>query len=229
VNQTDDSIGQVLDALDQYGFADNTLVIVTSDNGSPGYAEADSPTASVMDRYGHHPSGPWRGMKGDAHEGGHRVPLLARWPGHIPAGTTCDETVCLVDLMATFAAITGGQLPADAAEDSYNILPALLAESHDQPLREATVHHALIGMFAIRQGPWKLILGLGSGGFTMPQNIAVADGPIGRNGVVGQLFNLEEDPQETRNLYQARPEVVRRLNDKLDEYRKSGRSAPLTH
>lgn len=223
VHETDHYIGQVLKALDRLDMARNTLVIISSDNGSPGYAEAESPTASVMDRYGHFPSGPFRGMKGDAFEGGHRVPLIARWPGRIPANAVSDEVVCLVDLMATFAKITGAKLPENAAEDSYDITAALTGEA-TKPIREATVHHALIGMFAIRQGRWKLIEGLGSGGFTMPQHIPLKPAPEGKNGVGGYLFDMGNDPGETRNLYREHPEIVERLSALLNRYRESGRS-----
>ncbi len=224
VHETDHFIGEVLKTLERLDMARNTLVIVTSDNGSPGYAEAESPTASVMDRYGHFPSGPFRGMKGDAFEGGHRVPFIARWPGKIPANTVSDEVICLVDLMATFANLTGANLPEDAAEDSWDITAALTGEKGSKPIREATVHHALIGMFAIRQGRWKLIEGLGSGGFTMPQHIPLKPAPVGRNGVAGYLFDLEADPGETRNLYSEHPEIVDRLSKLLERYRQSGRS-----
>lgn len=224
VHETDHYIGEVLKTLDRLDLARDTLVIVTSDNGSPGYAEAESPTASVMDRYDHYPSGPFRGMKGDAFEGGHRVPFIVRWPGHIPANSVSDEVICLVDLMATFANMTGAKLPDRAAEDSYDILPALTAETLSKPIREATVHHALIGMFAIRQGRWKLIEGLGSGGFTMPQHIPQISAPIGKNGVAGYLFDMEADPGETNNLYRENPEVVERLTRLLNRYRDSGRS-----
>jgi len=221
VSQTDDSVGQVLAALERNGLASNTLVLFSSDNGSPGFADEGAPTASVIKRYGHLPNGKFRGMKGDAHEGGHRVPLIARWPGKIPAGTTCDETVCLVDMMATFAALLHENLPQNAAEDSYDILPALLGQDHPRPIREATVHHALIGMFAIRQGDWKLILGRGSGGFTLPQYFPPKPGEP-----EGQLFNLAEDPAEKNDLYTKHPEIVARLTALLNNYKESGRSAP---
>ena len=215
------TVGQVLDALDRNGLADNTLVILTSDNGSPGFADDGAPTASVIKTYGHYPNGHWRGMKGDAHEGGHRVPFVARWPGHVPAGTICDETICLTDLLATSAAIVGAKLPEKAGEDSVNILPALLGEPHKTPIREATVHHALIGMFAVRQGDWKLILGRGSGGFTLPQYFPPRPGEP-----EGQLYNLRDDPAEANDLYAQRPEVVKRLSALLDTYRQTGRSTP---
>ncbi len=221
VSQLDDSVGRVLDALDRNGLTDNTLVILGSDNGSPGFADDGAPTASVIARYGHHPSGPWRGMKGDIHEGGHRVPMIARWPGHVPAGTTCDETVCLVDLMATCAALVGQRLPENAGEDSHDILPALLATPHTMPIREATVHHALIGMFAIRRGDWKLILGRGSGGFTLPQYIPPQPGEP-----AGQLYNLADDPAEAHDLYTQRTDVVNQLTALLEAYQRTGRSTP---
>ena len=161
-------------------------------------------------------------MKGDIHEGGHRVPLIARWPGKVPAGTTCDETVSLVDLLATTAAIVGDRLPDDAGEDSYNILPALLGTEHEKPIREATVHHALIGMFAIRQGDWKLVLGRGSGGFTLPQYFPPKVGEP-----EGQLFNLATDPAEANDVYTKHPEIVQRLTELLARYEREGRSVSI--
>ncbi|MEC9352513.1 MAG: sulfatase, partial [Planctomycetota bacterium] len=107
------------------------------------------------------------------------------------------------------------------AEDSYNILPALLGEARKDPIREATVHHSLSGMFAIRQGSWKLVVGRGSGGFTNPRRIKPKPGEP-----KGQLYNLAEDPTEKNNLYLEKPEVVARLGKLLDKYRKSGRSTP---
>jgi arylsulfatase A len=221
VSQLDDSVGRVLDALERNGLAGNTLVLLTSDNGSPGFADEGAPTASVIARYGHRPNGPWRGMKGDAHEGGHRIPLIARWPGRVPPGTTCDETVCLVDLMATCANLVGERLPEEAGEDSYDVTPALLGTPHRTPIREATVHHALIGMFAIRRGDWKLILGRGSGGFTLPQYLPPAPGEP-----EGQLYNLAEDPGEARDLYTQRPDLVKELTALLQSYQRTGRSTP---
>jgi arylsulfatase A-like enzyme len=129
-------------------------------------------------------------------------------------------------MMSTCAKITGVRVPESAAEDSYDMTAALTGPKLDKPIREATVHHALIGMFAIRQGPWKLIQGIGSGGFTMPQFIAVKPGEIGRNGDAGQLYNLETDPGERQNLYRSQPEKVKELIDLLKRYQESGRSRP---
>ena len=132
------------------------------------------------------------------------------------------ETVCLTDGMATLAAVVGEKLPANAGEDSYNLLPVLRGEKLKRPLREATVHHSHRGLFAIRQGPWKLVEGRGSGGFTQPVRLEPAPGEP-----AGQLYNLEEDPAETHNRYLERPDVARRLQALLDRYRTQGHSRPL--
>ncbi|MFW6006731.1 MAG: sulfatase-like hydrolase/transferase [Halanaerobiales bacterium] len=198
-------VGQVMDALERMNIKENTLLIVTSDNG---------PRATCANGrdYGHNSSGGWRGQKADIWEGGHREPFIARWLEQIEPGTTSDETTCLSDLMATCAAIVEKNLPDNTAEDSYNILPALLGEELEEPIREDTVHHSLIGYFSLRKGEWKLIDRLGSGGFTEPQK--VEPGP---DDPEGQLYNLEEDPEETNNLYQEKPEVVEHLHRLLEK------------
>ena len=214
VAQVDHVVGQVTAALEKSGQAKNTLLIMTSDNGS------HWPVGDVK-KYQHAANGNTRGQKADIWDGGHRVPFLARWPEKIKAGTSSEETICLTDLMATAAAIIGKEVPKNSAEDSYNILPALLGEARKDPIREATVHHSLSGMFAIRQGSWKLIVGRGSGGFTNPRRVKPKPGEP-----KGQLYNLAEDPTEKNNLYLEKPEVVARLGKLLEKYRKSGRSAP---
>lgn len=178
------------------------------------------PTRSVVADYGHDPSRPWRGMKADIWEAGHRVPCIVRWPGTVSPGTSTDQIICLTDFMATVAAIVGHDLPEHAAEDSYNILPLLNDESRGKPVRESIVHHAYDGTFAIRAGDWKLIPGnLGSGGFTKPSRIEPkSDGPQ------GQLYHLADDPAETHNLWNKRPDIVRRLSDRLRRIQRSGRS-----
>ena len=223
VHQVDWTVGQVLHALDAHGLADNTLVIFTSDNGSPARngENASGPTRSVLTDTGHNPSGKLRGIKADIWDGGHRVPFIARWPQHIPAGTTSDELICHSDLMATCAALLGDTLPDDAGEDSYNILPALLNETKGKPIREAVVHHAISGAFAIRQGKWKLITQLGSGGWTEPKNEKPEPG-----GPEGQLYDMETDIVEQHNLWLEQPDVVERLTALLHKYQKAGRSAP---
>lgn len=216
VMQVDATVGRVLDALDRNAMTGTTLVIFTSDNGcSP---SADFP---ALAKQGHHPSGPLRGHKADIFEGGHRIPFLARWPGKVPAGSTCHDTICLTDLLATSAAIVGASLPADAGEDSVNILPDLVG-SAQTPVREATVHHSIDGSFAIRQGPWKLALCPDSGGWSEPR----PGRPEAKGLPPVQLFNLERDLGERRNLQADHPEVVDRLTKLLERYVAEGRSTP---
>ncbi len=208
----DDAVGRVLHALEARGLAGETLVIFTSDNGAhwlPGEIE----------RWGHRANHMLRGQKADIWEGGHRVPFIARWPGQVRAGSTSAQLTCLTDLMATAAEIVGFELPPDAGEDSYSLLPALLGQSPGASARDAVVHHSGDGHFAIRQGPWKLIPVRGSGGFTPPKLYQPKPGEP-----PGELFNLAEDPSEQRNLYLERPEVAARLAALLDRYRREGRS-----
>jgi len=218
VAEVDWTVGQVVDALKAAGQLENTLLIFTSDNGSPARDGENmaGPPGSVL-AYGHRPSAIYRGMKADIWEGGHRVPFIAYWPGHVPAGAISNEIISLTDVMATVARITGASLAMDAARDSYNILPALQGAQTFAPIREATVHHSINGIFAIRQGVWKYIEGKGSGGWSKDIE---ADAPE------GQLYNLAEDPGETKNLYRDNPETVVRLKALLDRYKTEGRSVP---
>jgi arylsulfatase A-like enzyme len=210
--QVDWCVGQIMQALERTGAAKNTLLIVTSDNGSH-WRPQD------VKKYAHDAHNGRRGMKADIHEAGHRVPFIARWPGKIKPGSASDQTICLTDLTATAASIVGHNLPNDAAEDSYNILPILLGKAVDKPIREAIVHHSLSGMFAIRKGRWKLILGLGSGGFTAPRTIKPKpDGPQ------GQLYDLEADQGEKNNVWSKQPKVVAELSALLKRYHTTGRS-----
>jgi len=213
VAEVDWSVGEVKAAVDRLGLTDNTLFIVTSDNGAVA-GDYKNP-----DTYGHKSNGDWRGYKAEIFEGGHRVPFIARWPGHISAGSVSRETISLVDLTATCAALVGTELPHDVAEDSYNILPALLGESTDGPIREATVHHDYWGRFAIRQGDWVLVLPLAEA--TQPWTLKVQkfDYPA-------ELYNLATDPKQTRNLAKSEPKRVAQLTALLEKYQREGRSRP---
>lgn len=210
--QVDWTIGQIMATLKANKMVDNTLLFVTSDNGS------HWPLGDIK-KYDHAANLHYRGQKADIWEGGHRVPFIARWPGQIRAGSVSAQTICLTDLLATAAAVVDTELPPDAAEDSYSILPVLLGKKLAGPIREATVHHSVNGTFAIRQRNWKLILGRGSGGFTKPRVIKPKPGEP-----KGQLYNLEADPSESENVYRDHPEIVDRLTKLLDQYKKSGRS-----
>ncbi|MCL4692693.1 MAG: sulfatase-like hydrolase/transferase, partial [Candidatus Hydrogenedentes bacterium] len=218
VVEVDWAVGQIVGALERSGQAENTLLIFTSDNGSPGRSGENmaGPPNSVRE-YGHNPSHIYRGIKADIWDGGHRVPFIARWPERIRAGSVCDEPICHVDLMATAAAVSGFNLPDTVAVDSYDLLPALQETLGDAPLREAVVHHSIDGMFAIRKGDWKLVEGRGSGGWS---------GKGEESDPPGQLYNMADDPQEQTNLYLERPEVAAELDALLKRYRDEGRSVP---
>jgi len=187
-------------------------VIVTSDNGAD-WNENDKAS------FDHLANLDYKGRKADIWEAGHRVPFVVRWPGTVAAGSESDALISLTDLMATLANLVGADLGENAAEDSFDILPILKGSSAEVQGRETIVHHSLRGMFAIRKGEWKLVLGRGSGGFTQPVRYRPQEGEP-----EGQLYNIATDPRETTNLYQERPEVVEELSELLDQYRNSGRS-----
>lgn len=225
IHQLDYVVGELLATLEELKVADNTIVIFTSDNGP----ETTSVVRMRAD-HDHDPARPWRGLKRDSWEGGHRVPFLVRWPGKVKAGTTSAQLSSLTDVMATVAAIIGAKLPDDAAEDSFNMLPAWL-EKDEKPIRPYLLHQAFGGgrTLSIRQGHWKLLDHTGSGGnryegdpglepFIVPEKSA--DAP-------GQLYNLAADPGETRNVYTKEPEIVAELKTLLEQSKSSGRSRPL--
>jgi arylsulfatase A-like enzyme len=211
VAQTDWSLGRLMAALDRNGLTENTLIVFTSDNGSH-WPEGD------IEKWGHDANNGWRGQKADIHEAGHRVPFIVRWPGVVEASSVSDQTICLTDLYATAAEIVGHKLADNEGEDSVSLLPILKGKAK-APIREATVHHSLGGMFAIRKGDWKLIQGLGSGGFTKIDTKADKAA-----GFEGQLYNLKDDPQEKNNLWKDKPEVVAELSALLEKYKAEGRS-----
>lgn len=226
VVELDWMVGEVVKTLKKHHLQNYTLLIITSDNGGittgpPGWA-GQPPEKYDLPTNGHHPNGILRGQKSDAWDGGHREPFIAFWPGHIKPGTTCDELICHTDLLATCAAIIGKKLPANAGEDSYNILPALLGKKSKKPIREAVVHHSGKGKFAIRQGKWKLILELGSGGFSRPVHVDPIPG-----GPQGQLYDVKDDVREQHNLWMKHPEIVKRLTDLLRKYQQQGYSRPM--
>lgn len=215
VQQVDWHVGQVMEALKRNGIADNTLLIFTSDNGC-------SPRAvfEELDAVGHKPGAIYRGHKADIYEAGHRVPFVVHWPEGIRKSGKSDATICLTDLFATVADITGAETPVNAAEDSVSFLAALKGKPGQ--VREATVHHSINGSFAIRKGNWKLALCPGSGGWSYPRPSDMKNldlPPL-------QLFNLKTDPSETNNVYQSNPDKTRELYALLENYVENGRSTP---
>lgn len=216
VAQVDDAVGQILAAVERSGRGRDTLVLFTSDNGFAPMANLDE-----LREKGHDPCAGRRGTKADIFEGGHRIPLLVRWPGRVAPGSTSDQVACLTDVFATCAGATGIAVPETAAEDSVSLLPALRGTATG-PLREATVHQSSNGSLAIRQGRWKLALCPDSGGWSTPRP--------GRDSVAGlpadQLYDLDADPAEQRNVEADHPDVVARLTALLERYVADGRSTP---
>ena len=212
VTQVDDTVGRVLKALDESGLAGNTLVVFTSDNGAHWLPED-------IAKWGHRANGNLRGQKADIWEGGHRIPLIVRWPGNIKTGSRSDQLVCLTDMMATIAALTGTALLEDAGEDSLDFSPVLLGRKPGVPLRDTLVHHSADGTFAIRQGQWKLAMALGSRGFSLPKDLVPKAGEA-----EGQLYNLRDDPQEQHNLWLREPKIVARLRALLEKLKADGHS-----
>jgi len=223
IHELDRGVGRILDALDKQGLAQDTLIIFTSDNGGVKEPQqTDSPQTLAL-KAGLAVNGPWRGGKHHVWEGGFKVPFIVRWPGKVPAGSVCDEMVSLADILATTATVVGDQLPAanQAAEDSYNILPAILGEPAVKPLRPDMIVHSSDGVFAIRQGPWKWIEGI------PVDEIKIATRKLHADEFRAQLYNVEDDPAETKDVSAQHPEVVKELETLLNRYRDGGYSREL--
>lgn len=218
VLMVDDVVGQIREALQRNGIADNTLLVFTADNGC-------SPAADIphMEARGHHPNYIWRGTKADLFDGGHRVPTIVEWGNKAGKGQ-CTQTICLNDFYATFAALNNYKIKDNEAEDSYNILPLIQTPNHPATIREATVHHSIRGEFAIRKGDWKLLCSPSSGGWSFPRpgtdkEVIATLPPI-------QLYNMKTDPTESKNVYSDHPEIVKELKELLQKYIREGRSTP---
>lgn len=213
--QVDDVLGRVVQALKRNGMLDNTLLIFTSDNG---IAPAVDP--EEFKRMGHNGSYIYRGMKTDIFDGGHRIPFIAAWPGMIKPGSTSHKTVCLTDLIATAAQICRDKLPPNAGEDSVSMLPALLGKS--APERPPVVHESAKGALAIREGKWKLLFCPDSGGKSHPTMKEAKARGLPK----AQLYDMQNDPGETRNLQAQHPQLVKRLTSVMQSFIDNGRSTP---
>lgn len=224
--ETDHTVGRVLDALDEAGMTENTLVLFTSDNGGLWHwwdfrADDDggnvplTPRGQYVKDFGHQSNATLRGTKADIHEGGHRVPFLVRWPAKVSGGKVSDALVELTDVFATVADMTDQPMPdGKSAEDSFSFLPVLVGNSNSS--RPFSVHHSLSGMFALRMGDWKMIEGRGSGGFTRPKFFKVEPGDP-----TGQLYHLATDAQEQHNQWNKESELVDSMTAVLDQVRES--------
>ena len=205
IHELDWCVGQVLAALDAAGITDNTLLMFASDNGGAIKDTYDDGTNALHARQA--PNGVLKGAKSSLYEGGHRVPVIARWPGHIRPSSECAETLCLVDMLATASAITGRKLDPKAGPDSFNALPALLGKKRSKPVRDHLVIHTNAGgPLGLRQGPWMLITHSRSN----PSN--------------AELYNLTDDLSETRNLAADHPDRVESMLALLDRIQRDGKS-----
>lgn len=217
VAQVDWTVGGILDALDQVGVAENTLLLVTSDNGSfmkrlPGKAtfldHVDDDTIQGFSPRRHRANGIFRGTKADIYEAGHRVPFLVRWPGKIKSGVSNSSVVCLTDILATVCEAAEVGVDAAYSEDSFSFLPSALALP-DRVYHRASpvIHHSAAGVFAVRKGNWKLIMGNGSGGRELPKGK-----PFQRP---FQLYDVSSDPKEEQDLLKTHPEKARELEQEF--------------
>jgi arylsulfatase A-like enzyme len=212
VNMVDSEVGKVLKTLTELGLDENTIVFFTSDNGPYWRPE-------FIEKYDHKAAYIFRGMKADAFEGGHRIPFIVRWPGKIKLNSQNSEPVTLTNLLATCADLLNINLKENEGEDSHTILPLLLGKKSDYKQPEALIQNSSRGVFAVRQGDWKLIMGLGSGGFSKPETISPKEGEA-----QGQLYNLKEDISETTNLYLKYPVKVKEMETILRRFMDTGRS-----
>ncbi len=216
VMMVDDYIGKLEKTIKEAGIEDNTIIIVSSDNGC-------SPRALVEDleEKGHYPSAEYRGYKSDIFEGGHRVPFIVKWPKAIKPGSVCNQTVCFTDFMATCASIAGVPLKDNEAEDSYSLI-ALFENPNSEEVyqRKATVHHSIDGSFSLRKGDWKFVFCPTSGGWGYPSKNQAKKLEL----LPFQLYNLSEDPAETKNLYGKYLEVEKELISEMKAIILNGRS-----
>jgi arylsulfatase A-like enzyme len=225
VIQVDETVGRILDTIDEMGITDDTLVIYTSDNGSYMYRYADPDQvdhvkdSSVQGYYegNHTANGVLRGTKADVWEAGHRVPFLVRWPGKVEAGSSSERTITHTDFFATAVSVAGGKMPGavEGAQDSFDFSPLFLGKEKAFK-RAPVIHHSGGAMFAIREGDWKLVLGNGSGGREKPSGKRF-DRPW-------QLFNLKEDIGEKTDRIREFSEVALKLEKKALEIMSNGRS-----
>ncbi|WP_246114601.1 sulfatase family protein [Rubripirellula tenax] len=217
VHQVDHHMGELMATLVKAGVDDNTLVVFTSDNGCSNQANFE-----VLAEHDHHPSAGYRGHKADIYEGGHRVPLIIRWPGKVAVGQKTDAIACLTDIYTTLQSITGQPRESRGGEDGFDLSP-LFQDLAAAP-RDTLISHSISGNFAIRRGPWKLCLAHGSGGWSSPKEVdAKKQGlpPI-------QLFNLDDDKAEQTNLVDENPDKVEELLALLKQQVDNGRCTPGT-
>jgi arylsulfatase A-like enzyme len=239
VHELDWMVGEVVNALEESGISDNTMIIFTSDNG--GMFNAGGQEAW---KQGHRLNGELLGFKFGAWEGGHRVPFIVKWPNELKANTTSDQLVSTVDLLASMAALVDVPLTTDDGIDSYNVLPALLGQSEEEIRDHLILAPTQEPNIALRKGKWVYIGAQGSGGYnnkrdteyvrggpgahllTKQVNSDIENGAFKKDAPPAQLYDLEADLSQTQNLYHQHPEVVKEMEELLEEYKVSERTAP---
>lgn len=220
VYEVDWVVGQIMEALERKGIADDTLLIFTSDNGPECAEAAAGGSYKHIRQFGHYSMGHLRGVKRDIWEGGHRVPFIARWPGITPSGSVCDQLTILGDLIATCAQLLGVELRDGDAEDSVSILP-LLQGNTDAVVRDFAMHHSCSGRFAIRKDHWVFIDALSGDDNREPDWFKKERGYTPHDWP-GELFDLRDDIAERKNLYGEHPEIVAELSRLLDQIKLAG-------
>lgn len=232
IHELDWIVGEVLTCLEDNGLSDNTLVIFTSDNGG-----MFNHGGQAAFKAGHRQNGELLGFKFGVWEGGHRVPFIVRWPGRVEAGTTSNQLISNVDMLATFAGVTGQKLEDAQQADSVNMLPAFVGKPEKQ-LRDHLILAPHKGThLSIRKGKWMYIPQQGSGGFGGRKpgdhtfagppavsfvgsvNSDIENGRFKKNAPPAQLYDLEDDVPQTRNVYREHPDVVKQLESILEGYR----------
>jgi arylsulfatase A len=213
MTQTDAEVGRILQAIEDNGFTENTLVIFSADNGAEHYAY------ERIRNFQHRSSGPLRGVKRDLYEGGHRVPFVVKWPGLVKPGSVCDALVSQVDLFATLAAIVGHALPAGVASDSHDLL-AVWKENAPSP-RHSIVHNTMAGAYAMRHDDWVLIATKTGAHSKVPAWFDSENGYT-EDDHPAELYNLRTDLAQQHNLYAAEPAKVKELTDLLNSVRAKG-------
>lgn len=215
VCEVDWLVGEVMAALERRGISENTLLIFTSDNGPECISSAAGGCYEQIRNFGHYSMGHLRGAKRDIWEGGHRIPFIARWPDVTPAGTVCDQLSILGDFMGTCAQLTGIELQEGEGEDSVSMLP-LLQGKIDIPVRDYAIHHSMRGNFAVRKKNWVFINATSGDDNEEPEWFKKERGYTPHN-CPGELFNLDEDLAERKNLYNDYPEIVQELSQLLNQ------------
>lgn len=228
IQELDSHVGKLLETLDELELADNTLVIFTSDNGSTpkDFKGTQGVVLNLADdshdirtrfktakgdakKLGHVTNGAWRDGKGRAYEGGHRVPMIARWPNRIAQGSSSDCTINLTDLFATAANIVERELPEEGAEDSFSLLPVLLGEAEEVAGRDEIfiLGNGKDSAIAVCTGKWKLIFRFGD------------EKDRGH-----ELYDLVNDPGELKNVVKENPEIAKRLEQAYLDTNGAGRT-----